>query len=401
MTVNAIAVKNAAYEHVVGRKLEPLPADDYTLEDFNRYDKAVSAIAKSVPSNHDGGKHGYVGLVKGKEAYAKLVADENAVFKEQAMPADAPQLEKDDTPAQVALKTAEHEAELERFYTQAGCKEGLRDIIVGGAPEAALMALEDDENGLSNVDPVDLMEQLRSYARVTDCIDVGELLEQRNEPINFDGEVTLETHFTKLVRQMKALKTHHDIVTSESELMVTLLRQIKTQGDFKDEVTEWETKTTGADWAAFQVHFAKADDARRQRNKYANRPARDTEFNSANAAIDTDGLAALIRSQVSAEVGAGMAEVTKATQETINAAIGKDSGEGTAALEKKLESLRKENAALKAAASKQGGSRSFQCEHCDRKHPAWWEPEKCYAHPKSRKNAPQWFKEKHPGIKWE
>ena len=40
MTVNAIAVKNAAYEHVVGRKLDPLPSDDYMLEDFNRYDKA-------------------------------------------------------------------------------------------------------------------------------------------------------------------------------------------------------------------------------------------------------------------------------------------------------------------------------------------------------------------------
>ena len=418
MTANSTSIRNAAYDAIKRGTVDALPSGSYTSEDFRRFERSITVVALSIPSPHNGGQAGYSGFVRNVEDYRVLVNNATASFTGLAEPGDTPTLEDTDTTVIVTRKMAQHRRDQEHYYTQMGAKDGLRDIIIKNAPEEALLPVEDALYGLARVEPLALMTQLKAYARVVDCIDVGELLAKRNVPIDFDGEVTLRTYFTRLNKLIATLTTHK-VVTSESELMVFLLQQIKKQGDFKDDVADWEIKTTAnKTYANFRTHFIAADDQRRTRNKYALAPSRGTEY--ANAAIDVETLTNILNEGLAN----GLSDIAAAADATIHAALEQRRGRSAAAdsgsesdgdtltsVRKELAQLRKENKALKRKGDrgnrrgKDKGNDSAAdtsydgraCKYCGDKpkpHP-WLTEDECFGHPDRKANAPNWWKKHH------
>ena len=80
MSVNTIETMAAA-EDAIGRcKITPLTSTDYSEHDFKLFKRGLVLAAMSIPSNHDGGKHGLAGIIDSKEGYRALLGSTAAVF---------------------------------------------------------------------------------------------------------------------------------------------------------------------------------------------------------------------------------------------------------------------------------------------------------------------------------
>ena len=243
MNVDAIAVETAAEEAVSRFKIAAVTKDDFTEIDVKNLKRSMSLAALSVPSSHDGGKVGHVGLVLSEDGRSALLNDTSAKFTPTPPPRkDGPDIGDNDTPAQVAKATAEWNKSHAEHHTERGCEEGLKKAIVDNAPSSALLELMRETHGLANETVKTLLAHLEANCTPADCVDVDELLTERDEPVDFDSEESVKVCFTNLQHLMKKL-AKLDVTTSESELMMRLLKQFKQHGDFKDEVTEWESNT--------------------------------------------------------------------------------------------------------------------------------------------------------------
>ena len=404
MNVNAIEIMAAAANVIHRSKISPIPSADYSEREFKDFKQSLVHAAMSIPSDHNGGKHGLAGSIDSDAGYCALLGSTTAVFTPTSKPdSDGPTIEKDDTPAQVATANAKHNSQSVAYYTELGCNKGLKEVIVENVPAEALTALEDETYGLANVSAKVMLAHLESNCSPTDCFEVEELLQRRDAAIDFDSEDTsLKVYYTNLERLLKTL-TRHGVTTSESELLIRHLSQLKQQGDFKDEVTEWETKNQSErTWANFKKHFIDADHARRLRNKYTNKTAGSTGFGSANNVADMDELFRSLNNGLS-----GIADAADATiKETVNAAIAekfkslpKDTHSDTndavwkAAISKEMEDLRlklkaaeEENKKLK---KKKGRGQRYEqpCTHCGNVHIHISE-ERCWSNPKNKDKAP-------------
>lgn len=390
---NAIASQNAASDTILRCKVEQLPAE-YTTEDVNKYRKSLESTARSVPSRHDGGSVGYVGVITSTTRYQEILGNDTAVFTEDTDPGDTPVYNDSDTPAQIAKAEATFSQQSDAFYTLKGVKKGLRELIIDTAPKGSLSELEHDTTGFDDVEPRDMLAHLEQNATVTDCIDLDELITLTEQPVPLDGDVTLKTYFEDLERDIKALKKHHDVPTSKKRMEIKILRQLKEHGDFKDEVTKWEGEVSAANrtWDAFKKCFIKADRERRQRNKYANKPAGATEYGSANNVngVDVDDLRRMIQE--------GLGTIAKAAEDTINLTFEKKMAGGTdtsssssndavADLAKKIKALEEENKKLK-----QRGRTRTRCKHCGHFHHSKFDISKCWGKQENRHLAPEGWK---------
>ncbi|MHC5134888.1 MAG: hypothetical protein ACYSO0_00555 [Planctomycetota bacterium] len=399
-SVNAIEVMAAATEVIRRSKISPITSADYSEREFKDFKQSIVLAAMSIPSDHDGGNHGLAGSIDSDAGYRALLGSTTATFTPTAKPkSDGPAIKESDTPAQVATATAKHNSQSVAYYTELGCLKGLKEVIIENVPAEALTALEDETYGLANVSAKDMLAHLESNCSPTDCFEVEELLERRDAAIDFDSEDSLKVYYTNLGRLLKTL-TRHGVKTSVSELLVRHLSQFKQQGEFKDEVTEWETMNQSLrTWDNFKKHFIDADHARRLRNKYTNKTAGSTGFGSANNVTTMDELYNSLHKGLS-----GIAEAADETiKETVNAAIAdkfkslpKDDNEAAwkAAFSKEMEGLRtklkaveEENKKLK---KKKGRGQRYEqpCKHCENVHVHISE-ERCWGNPKNKDKAPE------------
>jgi hypothetical protein len=270
-----VTIKNTAQASVVVKAatVAALTKVEYTVKEFNKFEKSIVTIAQSVMSDHNGGKHGYAGLILETTANRTLLGSTTETFTEHRKPGRTASYVATATAGEIAMAKDEHLADREQYYTQAGVKEALKYLIINNVPAELLVEIEDDDTEFENVTPLEMMTHHRTNARVTDVFDKKQLLDALNEPVNFDGDLPLKGHFKNVDATIKLLKKHN-ITASESMVMVTILEQIKGHGDFKEEVIKWELKTTTSQtWIVFKKYFSAADHEQRQRDQYGAKTA--------------------------------------------------------------------------------------------------------------------------------
>jgi hypothetical protein len=321
MSTNATATRSAAYNTIIASSdaVTPITSESYTTDDYIQLRKGLISASKSVPTTLCGGSTGHAFIILDAASFDLLVG--TATTRTFVVsPSTIPTYNPSDSATQVAIKEAAWHSTIELFHTQEGCKEGLKKLIIKNVPSNAIMELEDEEFGFESVTPLQLMEHLESNCEVVDCLDVKELITQRDTPIDLDGDETLKTFFKNTKKTLKKL-VKNGITTSESEMMVNITLQIEEDDDFDETVVEWKAKTaTDKTWANFQTHFIEADRIRRAKNKLKKKTTKSAGFHSsANAAIaaEVEANKTLINDNF-----AQLAVATDATiDEKINAAI--------------------------------------------------------------------------------
>lgn len=395
MSGGNVAITNTAHAAVVSKvdAVIPISKVDYTSEEYNKFEKSLVTIARSVKSEHDGGKHGFAGLILNSAGYQKLLNDatKTIIFVPHKKPARTATYTAAATPAEISLAKENHVADREQYYTQEGVEDALKYLILTSVPEEALVELQDDDTDFENVTPQEMMKHLRTNARVTDVFDKKQLLDALNEPIEFEGDLPLKGHFKTVDVTIKILKKHN-ITASESIIMVTLLEQIKAHGDFKEEVVRWEQKPIALQtWKDFKTYFADADHERRQRDQYGAKTA-STVGATANHVTSIADLKSYVDNSLLA--------LAQATTAGLNAVIEKpkDTGKATNAitpysLDEKVAAIEAELNKLKMGRGVRKGNNSekpprVKCVHCNRYHPNV-PTSKCWALPANSDGKPE------------
>ena len=406
--VCATTTRNIAYRAILDQEVRRLTSADYTTRDFHEFEKDIVKAAKSVPSILGGGKHGHAWLVKDTAGFQKLTGDASIVQAMIDHPGTVGAIVANDSHATIALKTAQQAERLSAFYTQSGCADGLRDLIIKRVPKPAIEDLEDVDEGWAGITALELLDHLRDQAEIVDVVDVNALLMERDEPIDFEGTTSLKTFFKDKERIIKVLKDDHQISSSHSELMVRYLLQIgKADGDImRTAVDSWNALSKAArTWTDFKTHFAKADKKRRDAIK-AREPFQRTDHQANNV---TDGVT---QEDISAMFAAAFETFATGAEESINAAIdnkfkhweNKPTGTTETKATKKEADLRKQIDALQrklAAQAKSDGGESDQaewqkkpCKYCNKHHPT--AEEKCWKKKENRWKAPENWKKANP-----
>ena len=65
MSGGNVTITNTAHAAIVSKAttIATITNVDYTREEYNKFEKSVVTIARSVKSEHNGGNHGYAGLI--------------------------------------------------------------------------------------------------------------------------------------------------------------------------------------------------------------------------------------------------------------------------------------------------------------------------------------------------
>ena len=394
MSGGNVTITNTAHASVVSKAASVIPLSkvDYTREEYNKFEKSLVTVARSVKSEHNGGKHGFAGIILNDAAYQKLLKDPTATFIAHTKPNRTATYTATATPAEISLAKEAHVADREQFYTQEGVEDALKFLILTNVPEEALVEIQDDDTEFENVTPREMMDHLRTNARVTDVFDKKQLLDALNEPIDFEGDLPLKGHFKNVDTTVKLLKKHN-ITASESIIMVTLLEQIKAHGDFKEEVLKWEQKAIVLQtWKDFKTYFADADHERRQRDQYGAKTAR-----TVGATINNvNGLTSI--AELKEYMDNSLLALAQATTAGLNAVMEKPTATAAATnnssqLESKVKELEAELKRVKAG--KGGNSETkaprVKCTHCNRYHPNV-PADKCWALPANQAGKPDKWK---------
>ena len=276
MSGGNVTIKNTAHASIISKAtaVATITNVNYTREGFNKFEKSLVTIARSVMSEHNGGQHGYAGVILRTTAYSKLLGNTTATFTPYVKPTRTATYAATATTVEIKQAQENHAADREQFYMQEGVIEALKHLILTNTPAETLVEIQDDDTDFENVSPLQMMEQLRNNARVTDVFDKKQLLDDLNAPIDFSGTLPLKGHFKNVDATIKLLKKHN-VEASESIIMVTLLEQIKAHGDFKEDVSKWELKALADQtWAEFKKFYAAADHEQRQREQYGAKTAR-------------------------------------------------------------------------------------------------------------------------------
>ena len=96
---NATTTSNGAYNVIVsnGNTVPTLPANP-TLRQFNKWERAITGAAASVPSNRTKHDIGHVFLVKTEEAFCEYTEEPNAHVAEKIRPPASPTFNKNAMP---------------------------------------------------------------------------------------------------------------------------------------------------------------------------------------------------------------------------------------------------------------------------------------------------------------
>lgn len=397
MSGGNVTIKNTAHASIVAKaeSVATISRVEYTVEEYNKFEKSLVTIARSVMSDHNGGQHGYAGLILETASYRKLLKSTTATFTAHAKPTRTATYTPTATAGEIALAKENHAADREQYYTQEGVRDALKYLILTNVPPETLVEIEDDDTEFENVSPLEMMDHLRTNARVTDVFDKKQLLDALHEPIDFDGDLPLKGHFKNVDASIKQLKKHN-IDASESIIMVTLLEQIKGHGDFKEEVIKWELKpATTQTWVEFKKYFSAADHERRQRDQYGAKTAR-TSGATANqvqtiADIKTyidENLLALAHATTAGLNAVMEKPAPKATTKASTTTTAESLAEKVTALEAELKRLKATKGTTKAEGDNTNKPPRVKCPHCNRYHPKI-PADKCWALPANQATKPE------------
>ena len=97
------------------------------------------------------------------------------------------------TNAGIARIREARSADLEAHDTQEGARTGLRKKIIFNVPGLLLVALEDAQSGLDEVDPCVLIAALKDRAAPVTVLDAQTRKAARDKKLTFDDETPLAT----------------------------------------------------------------------------------------------------------------------------------------------------------------------------------------------------------------
>lgn len=274
-------------------------------------------------------------------------------------------------------------------------RDALKYLILTNVPPETLVEIEDDDTKFENVTPLEMMDHLRTNARITNVFDKKQLLDALHKPIDFDGDLPLKGHFKNVDVSIKQLMKHN-INASKSIIMVTLLEQIKGRGDFKEEVIKWELKPAAMQtWVEFKKYFSAADHKRRQWDQYRAKTAC-TSGATANqvqtiADFKTDideNLLALAHATTTGLNAVMEKPAPKATTKASTTTTAESLAEKVTALKAKLKRMKATKSTNKTKGDNTNKPPRVKCTHCNRYHPKI-PADKCWALPANQATKPE------------
>ena len=408
----ATTTRNIAYNAIMAQDVRRLTSAEYTTKDFIEFEKDITMAAKSVPTTLGGGEHGHSWLVKDTAGYQKFTKDPSIVQAKIPHPGSIDDIATNDSHATIARKTGKKAELLSTYYTQSGCADGLRDLIIKRVPKSTIEDLQDADDGFASVTALELLNHLKDQADVVDVVDVNALLKERDEPMDFEGTTSLKVFFKNLERIIKQLKDDHQIASSHSELIIRYLLQVgKVDSDImRNAVDRWnELSKVARTWAKFKTHFAAADKKRHEAIK-AREPFTRTDHQANNTTEE------ITQEDMSAMFAAAFETFASGAEESINAAIDskfkhweKSAGTTAATNDSKEDDLRKQidtlQRKLASQAKKNDGGESDRkkwepepgakpCQYCNKHHRT--PEERCWAKKENRKYASAGWKRANP-----
>ena len=138
---------------------------------------------------------------------------------------------------------AKHTYEHEAYFTDQGCEEGIKALIKNTVPKQVLEKLYDNKISFANATALKMMKHLNSNCTVTNIYDVGELMTEYQQPINFDGDETLKMYFAQCKCFSKLLK-QHGIHPNKPIDILQCKKQHHSHDAFDNAIIELEMKTS-------------------------------------------------------------------------------------------------------------------------------------------------------------
>ena len=167
-----IAARRSAEEAVVSSVVEPIPSVEYNSEHFRKFYRSIVNAVRPVPTEIGGGGHGHIYLLKDHAAYVARTGGVDFVEAVQPGQLDFVGIT---TNAGIARIKEARTAALEAHNTQEGVRTGIRKKIIANVPARLLVALEDAESGLDEVDPRVLIAALKDRAAPVTVLDAQTL----------------------------------------------------------------------------------------------------------------------------------------------------------------------------------------------------------------------------------
>jgi hypothetical protein len=373
-------------------------------------------------------------MVLAEGPYQDFTGDDTATVTEATYPGDpGDDIESGDSHSVIAKKAAARNGKIEVYSIQQGVKKGAKRIVLAKAPASTLRSIKDRKHGFARVTLAQLLLHLKSKARPVDYTTLKELKDERDQPIDWEGDVELSKHLEDVEYMIDTLEKDHKIFTSRTDLMATYLADIERQSDtfLRKALDEWKVLTTTArSWGKFKELFAEADWKRRQLIK-ANAGGRTDggatprPRHSVNNASDADVSGQeVFADMLAAALTAYHHETEAERMESINAAVGglrgeleskykayappaqAKGGDDAASLKKEIADLKKQLATAKpgrntstTAGRDAGRAAAFEadprpkCSHCGFKHG----PQEGGCYRKDPASAPEWWKERMRG----
>ena len=88
MSGGNVTIKNTAHASIVAIAAAVATNNrvEYTIEEYNKFEKSLVTITRSVMSDHNGGQHGFVGLILNTTSYRKLLKSTTVTFTKHVKP---------------------------------------------------------------------------------------------------------------------------------------------------------------------------------------------------------------------------------------------------------------------------------------------------------------------------
>ena len=410
--VSATTIRNTAYNVIISRRVTKITTSNYSAEEYIQFKTDILDASMAVPSSQGGGKHGHAFLVEDEDEFKDL-SGLTTVTTKMTVPDSVPTIEATDSHATIAHKTAEVAVNLDKYHTQEGVEAGLKELVIKSVPKAALEEIKDRRFKFANKTTIELLQHLKAQAEIVDIHVLGDMLREREEKIDFEGDETLKTFFHRIDKIIKDLK-FHKVESSMTSMMTDYLLQITAHGGdiMRTALDAWNTtdKSTmneAAQWKKFKEVFSDADKTRRQamkcvRDGYGRESANMAEAKNEEATKER------ITEVLEPMLAAALNVISEATLESVNAAVESKfkthgsntqaNDDDTSALAKRIKSLEqqlKEAKKVKSGSNDASNEGRRKCKTCGRAHKGQLDDE-CWTKPENRASAPDWWKKRNP-----
>ena len=203
-------------------------------------------------------------LILEEEALRKFSVVTTAINTEEGSPINSPTHIQDATSGAIANTTTEYKTKCEKFYTQQGTNDGLRDVIVDSINSSLICELKHKIWEYTHHSPLELIRHIKGHAIKQDVSKIIKLMVERTTLPTFYGNYSFCIQFGKLDELADTLQHDYKIKSSTMELITMqwlVYAQVKDIA-FCEACLERNKQGTDQTWKIFKKLFSEADDDR-------------------------------------------------------------------------------------------------------------------------------------------